>query len=264
MNTPAAVMFQYNLDNARREALLETARDTILALPGITREGSIVLNANIERSSMCIRFMSNFPRVDTQNGSILAIRLAEWNIKCIMSPSLGMIHMDLGDFLVNLSKLVVEKFGERCADTGTCHHECKDQCFRKSCCVPLMISGLDDKWNPIEPKRAVDMSIRDDRTATYVDDDDTVLNNGIFNVKNRVVTYRGFTIKPKLDFGSYPHRNHGNVISTGWVVIKDGCLALPGATWSESILSARASIDIWIEANFNAEKYWELMAPYRY
>ena len=100
-------------------------------------------------------------------------------------------------------------------------------------------------------------AVEDDRTATYVDNDEVVLNNGIYNVKNRVVTYRGFKIKPKLDFGQYPYRSHGNVISTGWVVIdQNGCLALPAAAWDSSILEARASIDLWIESGFDAKNFW--------
>ena len=27
---------------------------------------------------------------------------------------------------------------------------------------------------------------------------------------------------------------------------------------------ARASIDLWIESGFNADKFWELMEPFRY
>jgi len=263
MNQTAAILFQHDLNKAEREKLLLKARETILAMPGITKEGNIMLDANMERTSMCIRFMSTFPRVDAQNGDVLSTRLSESGIKS-SEPSHGMIHMDLGDFLVNLCGLQVEKIGERCADTGKCHHQCTTECFRKTCCEPLTISGLGPNWKPIEPKRAADVSIHDDRTVTYVDDNTKVLNNGIYNVKNRVVKYRGFEIKPKLDFGQYPYRSHGNVISTGWVVIKDGCLAMPGATWSESILSARAAIDIWIESGFDAKKFWELMEPYRY
>jgi hypothetical protein len=30
-----------------------------------------------------------------------------------------------------------EKLGETCMDGGTCHHECKDKCFRRESCVPL-------------------------------------------------------------------------------------------------------------------------------
>lgn len=30
-----------------------------------------------------------------------------------------------------------EKLGETCMDGGTCHHDCKDKCFRRECCEPL-------------------------------------------------------------------------------------------------------------------------------
>lgn len=38
----------------------------------------------------------------------------------------------------------VEKLGERCIDGGTCHHKCKDKCFRRECCSPL--SGHAGPW----------------------------------------------------------------------------------------------------------------------
>jgi hypothetical protein len=263
MNKPAAVLFQHDMNPAERDKLMNVARIQILSLPGITPEGLVRLDVNMERTSICIRFMSTFPRVDTQNAEVLAARLQESSVKC-SEPSHGMIHMDLGDFLVTLANVVVEKIGTRCADTGACHHDCTTECFRKTCCEPLTISGLGSNWQPLEPKRAADVILHDDRTATYVDNDEVKLHNGIYNVKNRVVKYRGFEIKPKLDFGQYPYHSHGNITSTGWIVVKDGCLALPAAGWNSSILEARASIDIWIESGFNAEKYWELMEPYRY
>lgn len=42
----------------------------------------------------------------------------------------------------------IEKVGVRCLDSGTCHHQCKDKCFRKNGCVPLGIAGsyLNDDW----------------------------------------------------------------------------------------------------------------------
>lgn len=41
-----------------------------------------------------------------------------------------------------------EKLGQTCMDGGTCHHSCQNECFRKTCCVPLSDSGLDDNWQP--------------------------------------------------------------------------------------------------------------------
>jgi hypothetical protein len=84
-------------------------------------------------------------------------------------------------------------------------------------------------------------------------------------VPMRKVEYRGFTIKPKLDMGDTPHLGHGNSYRTGWVVLDaNGALALPGGSYSTSILEARASIDLWIEAGFDGGTFWKLMEPYRY
>lgn len=40
-----------------------------------------------------------------------------------------------------------EIVGERCADGGTCHHGCTDDCWRKTGCGPLTCSGLNDDWS---------------------------------------------------------------------------------------------------------------------
>lgn len=312
MNKPAAVLYtDFNLKE--RNEVLEKARAKITSIPGvqILEGATIVLEPSLERSSMCIRFMSSMPVIDTANGVMLQQYLKTQDVQ-FNSTMLCMAHMDLGDFMVTFGDVVVEKIGVRCADTGVCHHGCTETCFRKDSCVPLSISGLDDKWQPkstvvLTPRErqlnhdlwalqefyrgntaAMD-AIADCRKAvcrgevqtpdmirplvedestiretTYVDDDETKLFNGMWQVKNRVVNYRGFSIVPKLDFGQNPYRSHANVISTGWVITKNGCNAMPGATWDSSLLACRASIDIWIESGFNAEKYWELMEAYRY
>ena len=36
-----------------------------------------------------------------------------------------------------------ENLGETCTDGGKCHHDCKDKCFRRECCVPLS-AAIDD------------------------------------------------------------------------------------------------------------------------
>jgi hypothetical protein len=49
------------------------------------------------------------------------------------------------------------RIGSVCIDTGRCHHHCDEAsgCFRRSCCVPLSISGLDDFWRtPAEAARS--------------------------------------------------------------------------------------------------------------
>jgi len=37
-----------------------------------------------------------------------------------------------------------------CKDSGTCHHNCTEGCFREKYCVPLSGSGFDDNWQKIE------------------------------------------------------------------------------------------------------------------
>lgn len=89
--------------------------------------------------------------------------------------------------------------------------------------------------------------------------------NGMINVPDKVVEYRGFKIIPKLDMGSYPHLSHGNSFRCGFIILDEkGDHCMPGATWSSCYLSARASIDLWLEADRDAKKYWELMEPYRW
>ena len=43
-----------------------------------------------------------------------------------------------------------ELIGIRCADGGSCHHMCRAVCSRRTGCVPLTGSGLNDDWS--EPK----------------------------------------------------------------------------------------------------------------
>ena len=71
--------------------------------------------------------------------------------------------------------------------------------------------------------------------------------------------YRGFTIEPKLDFGSYGYRdNDGTVIKTGWIVVEDGCNALPGAIWTKTIEQACECIDFLLESRESGENFWTL------
>ena len=84
-------------------------------------------------------------------------------------------------------------------------------------------------------------------------------SNGIINVPQIEIKYRGFTIKPKMDMGSTPWMSNGNTIRRGYVVIRDGCLAMPGGSWSGSIIEAKVSIDTFIEAEENGDRFWELL-----
>jgi hypothetical protein len=84
-----------------------------------------------------------------------------------------------------------------------------------------------------------------------------------------VIDYRGFTIAPKRDFIGKGFYINGAFTKRGYVVVKDGCNAMPGATWFHTIESAKEAIDILIEvggadiwnpAPDHAARFWERMS----
>lgn len=81
--------------------------------------------------------------------------------------------------------------------------------------------------------------------------------NGLVNVPNINIEYRGFHIIPKRDFGGYPYSNV-NVYKKGYVIVKGGCNVMAGATWADSVIVAKAMIDSHIEADGNAELFWKI------
>ncbi len=83
--------------------------------------------------------------------------------------------------------------------------------------------------------------------------------NGMINVPNIRIEYRGFTIQPKLDMGKHPWSSNGNTYRRGYVVVRDGYQAMPGATWSENVIGAKVMVDSFIEANEDGQKFWEIM-----
>jgi hypothetical protein len=72
--------------------------------------------------------------------------------------------------------------------------------------------------------------------------------------------YAGFTIKPKLDFGSgfwdAPTRRH---VKEGWVIVKGGCNAMPGATWAHNLAEAHQMIDAFMAVDCDGQKFWHLL-----
>ncbi len=52
---------------------------------------------------------------------------------------------------------------------------------------------------------------------------------------------------------------NGNHIRKGYIVVKNHCLAMPGGAWAHSVIEAKAMIDTLIEAEENAEKFWDLL-----
>ena len=83
-----------------------------------------------------------------------------------------------------------------------------------------------------------------------------------------MIDYRGFTIKPKRDFGPKGFYINGKFTKIGYVAVKDGCNAMPGATWFHTIESAKEAInilidvggaDIWNQTPDHSARFWERM-----
>lgn len=84
------------------------------------------------------------------------------------------------------------------------------------------------------------------------------VSNGLINVPNIEINYRGYKIIPKRDFGKYPYQNNGCVYSKGYVVTDGTCNVMPGATWSHSVIEAKAMIDTLHESIETGKDFWEL------
>lgn len=83
------------------------------------------------------------------------------------------------------------------------------------------------------------------------------------------LSYCGYTIKPKRDFGKYGFTINGKQVKEGWVVT-DGRQwnVMPGATWFQTIESARQAIAALelskkIAPEDEGNTFWNLMALVR-
>lgn len=56
--------------------------------------------------------------------------------------------------------------------------------------------------------------------------------------------YGKYTIVEKRDFGSTPYWIDGFPVKHGYVVVRDGCNAMPGATWFQTVREAKRACDI--------------------
>lgn len=68
----------------------------------------------------------------------LVFRTKEEAVNCaddLLAPSIK----DVQNMTKSL-KIWPEHLGSTCMDGGTCHHDCKDKCFRRECCVPLTLA----------------------------------------------------------------------------------------------------------------------------
>jgi hypothetical protein len=70
-----------------------------------------------------------------------------------------------------------------------------------------------------------------------------------------------FTIKAKKDFGQYGYydsKTRTN-INAGWVIVKDHCNIMPGATWARTQDEALHMINCFIAVGEDAQKFWGLL-----
>jgi hypothetical protein len=84
------------------------------------------------------------------------------------------------------------------------------------------------------------------------------VSNGLINVPNITVEYRGYKIVPKRDFGNQPYLVNGCVYKKGYVITDLVCNIMPGATWSHSVIEAKAMIDTLHESIETGKDFWEL------
>ena len=89
-----------------------------------------------------------------------------------------------------------------------------------------------------------------------------MIKNGMILVPNISIEYKGFTIRPKLDMGSSPWLVNGNEYRRGYIVTRNGVQVMPGGAWFDSVIEARAAVDILIESNGDAAAFWNLWNEY--
>ncbi|TQS01389.1 hypothetical protein [Paenibacillus ottowii] len=89
-------------------------------------------------------------------------------------------------------------------------------------------------------------------------------SNGLIHVPDIRIEYKGFIIQPKLDMGRNPWRIKGNDIRRGYIVMENGCLAMPGGAWACSVVEAKHMIDTYLESGGDVQKFWELLRKAEY
>lgn len=73
--------------------------------------------------------------------------------------------------------------------------------------------------------------------------------------------FLGFTIKPKLDFGLHGYLIDGKMVKEGFVVCKNGCNIMPGATWFQTVPDAEQAIKVLLHVGepYNNKRFWRLL-----
>lgn len=77
-----------------------------------------------------------------------------------------------------------------------------------------------------------------------------------------VMSYAGFEIWPKRDFGPSGYWIDGKTVTSGFVVCPEGqriVNAMPGATWFQTVEDAEQGIDVFLAAGQDAQRFWHLM-----
>lgn len=88
-----------------------------------------------------------------------------------------------------------------------------------------------------------------------------MVSNGLINVPNISIDYRGYTIVPKRDFGNIAYQSNGCVYRKGYVVIGGEyriCNVMPGGIWFNSIVEAKDGIDTLIESKESGKDFWAI------
>ncbi len=83
--------------------------------------------------------------------------------------------------------------------------------------------------------------------------------NGLIEVPDIEIEYRGFHIVPKLDFEGVPHEGVANTYRKGYLIVIDYVNIMPSDTWATSVIEAKAMIDAYSEADGNAEMFWKIL-----
>jgi len=123
--------------------------------------------------------------------------------------------------------------------------------WRKTAIMAGVTVEIKDGSFVIESEKSQTMTLP--KTVSSID-----LNHAfIAVVRAQREEYRGYTIEPKLDFGTHAHLCNGAKYKTGWVVVKDGCNAMPGAVWFTLRRKARHAIDALIDVDGDAGEFWK-------
>lgn len=73
------------------------------------------------------------------------------------------------------------------------------------------------------------------------------------------MSYAGYKIVPKRDFGNSHYLINGVKVTHGWVVTDGVCNVIPGATWARTKEQACHLIDVYLAADKDDTKFWHML-----